>query len=84
MDELVNYGKQMLLKEPPTSWEDESSIWEIKFGKQRILRTEQTESEDRRESDPKRTNQSPDMCLDRRFWCVSWKVHGKTIERSRN
>ena len=35
--------------------------------RQRILRTEQTESEDRRGSDPKRTNQSPDMCLDRRF-----------------
>ena len=32
-------------------------------GRQRILSAEQTESEDRRGSNPQR----PDMCLDRRF-----------------
>lgn len=66
MDELGNYGKQML-KEPPTSWEEERSIWEIKFGRQTKNPEDWTESEDRRGSDPKRTKQSPDMCLDRRF-----------------
>lgn len=34
MDELVSYAKQLLFKEPPTPWEDESSIQEMKFGKQ--------------------------------------------------